>query len=102
MIDDLDFPDVDEPAPDITGRNDAGATQLIPPAFLRRLVAVMSAHGPLPHRTLYCQARGGLAKFWYGDDTSVHYEVWVHQRTQQLELGLHFESNPEYNRALYR
>jgi hypothetical protein len=46
-------------------------------------------------------SRGRLAKFWYGRHGSIHYEIWMHERTMQLEMGLHCESTPEYNLALY-
>lgn len=50
---------------------------------------------------LNCRARSRLAQFWFGADSSVHYELWLHERTSQLELGLHFESSPQRNRELY-
>jgi hypothetical protein len=100
MSDDLD--PFDEPTPMLATRNDAGAAQLIPPAFLRRVLASLNQNPPLPERKLNSQSRGSLAKFWYGLDASIHYEIWVHARTLQLELGLHFESTAEYNQALYR
>lgn len=42
-----------------------------------------------------------LAQFWWGADRSIHYEIWVHERHLRLELGLHMESTPDRNRALY-
>ncbi|HEX8598689.1 MAG TPA: hypothetical protein VF952_09275 [Chloroflexia bacterium] len=48
------------------------------------------------------QARGRLVKFWSGDDASVHYEVWVHEREARLEVGFHMESDETRNAALYR
>jgi hypothetical protein len=98
MLDDENY----NPEPTPTGRNDAGAARLIPPAFVRRVVAAMNESEPLPGRRLNTHARGYLAKFWYGEDGSVHYEIWIHERTQQIELGLHFESTPDYNQSLYR
>lgn len=52
-------------------------------------------------RPLNCNTRYRLAKFWYGRDDSIHYELWVHERTSQLELGLHFEADPATNQMLY-
>jgi hypothetical protein len=85
-----------------SGRNDAGATRLAPATFLRHVVNRVNAGVYRPGQTLNCQLRGSLAKFWYGADGSIHYEIWVHERTAQLELGLHCESTPDYNRALYK
>lgn len=47
------------------------------------------------------QARGRLVKLWSGDDSSVHYEVAIHERNMQLELGLHLEGPTDQNTALY-
>lgn len=38
-----------------------------------------------------------LVGFYYGADPRIHYEVWVQRRTGRLELGLHFEAEPEVN-----
>ena len=37
-----------------------------------------------------------LTKLYY-DRASVHYEVWIQKRRGILELGLHFEGDPESN-----
>ena len=37
-----------------------------------------------------------LTKFYY-DRASVHYEVWIQKRRGIVELGLHFEGDPESN-----
>ncbi len=50
---------------------------------------------------LHMHIRQRLAKFWFGPDGTVHYELWLHERTARLELGLHFESGPQRNLALY-
>lgn len=47
-------------------------------------------------------ARSRLVKFWFGPDNSVHYEVSIHERAAQLEIGLHFEASPERNRSIYK
>ena len=49
----------------------------------------------------HCFARSRLAKFWFGPDDSIHYELWLHERTSQLEIGLHLESSPATNRAIF-
>ncbi|MBI2888017.1 MAG: hypothetical protein HYY02_12510 [Chloroflexi bacterium] len=38
-----------------------------------------------------------LVAFYYGEDLRIHYEVWVQRRTNRLEMGLHFEAEPEVN-----
>lgn len=48
------------------------------------------------------QARGRLVKLWSGDDSSVHYEIAVHERSGQLEIGLHLEGPADQNLALYQ
>ncbi|MDQ5823346.1 MAG: hypothetical protein M3441_03930 [Chloroflexota bacterium] len=48
------------------------------------------------------QARGRLVKFWSGDDASIHYEIWVHEREARLEIGFHMEADEARNAALYR
>ncbi len=37
-----------------------------------------------------------LTKFYYGK-ASTHYEVWIQKRKGIIELGLHFEGEPESN-----
>ena len=37
-----------------------------------------------------------LIKLYY-DHPSTHYEVWVQKRRKEVEVGLHFESDPEAN-----
>jgi hypothetical protein len=70
--------------------------------FLRRLPETVRPLLPEPLRAFQAQPRGGLLKLWYGRDAQIHFEVWAHERTQQLELGLHFEAQPERNEWLRR
>jgi hypothetical protein len=42
------------------------------------------------------RGRGRLLKLDYGHD-EIHYEVWHHQATERLEIGLHFEGSAELN-----
>lgn len=65
-------------------------------AVAREILSHFAKAGDAPHSAV----RGWLAQFWWGDDRTVHYEIAVHDRTLRLELGLHFESTPERNRAL--
>ena len=41
--------------------------------------------------------RHSLVGFYY-EDERVHYEVWVQARAARLEIGLHYEADPECNR----
>ena len=34
----------------------------------------------------------------YRDDPRLHYEVWIQRKTGRIEVGLHFEGEPEANR----
>lgn len=37
-----------------------------------------------------------LVQLHFGDP-AIHYEVWVHARTERIEIGLHFEAERERN-----
>jgi hypothetical protein len=77
-------------------------TELKPAAFLQTVVRRVQGELALLRPDLRTSARSRLAKLWFGTDGSIHYEVWVHDRTAKLELGFHCESTPEYNRLLYK
>ncbi|MBI2165618.1 MAG: hypothetical protein HYU29_04370 [Chloroflexi bacterium] len=38
-----------------------------------------------------------LVKLHYDSKAGIHYEVWVQRRTGRVEVGLHFEGEPEAN-----
>jgi hypothetical protein len=84
-----------EPAPESRG-------QLLPSTFLRQVGRqvqhIAEAHGLRPKT----ETRGRLAKFWFGHSASIHYEIWLHERTMRLEIGLHCESTADHNSLLYR
>lgn len=69
--------------------------------FIAEVSREVSAYFEREKKPVRSQTRYQLAQFWWGADRSVHYELWVHERTLQFELGLHLESTPERNRALY-
>jgi hypothetical protein len=73
---------------------------MLPNEFLRRLPVALRPLLPESLRPFHAQPRGHLLKIWYGTDAQVHFEIWVHDRSQQIELGLHFESKPEHNEWL--
>jgi hypothetical protein len=76
-------------------------SSLLPAAFLGKVTAEVTSRLAAAGTRPESKSMGRLAKFWFGPVSSVHYEIWMHERTLQLELGLHCESSPEYNLALY-
>ncbi len=97
---DIDFEEPTEP--EAPQENDAGTEQMAPPTFLRRVEHEMAAGAGGTKPGLNHSSRGRLAKFWYGEDGSIHYEIWVHERSARFELGLHCESTSDFNRTLYK
>ena len=75
---------------------------MLPNEFLRRLPNAVRLLLPESLRVFQAQPRGRLLKLWYGPDANIHFEVWIHERTQQIELGLHFEAQPQRNEWLRR
>ena len=75
---------------------------LHPGAFLRAVESEVRGRYPDDTHRLSTHLRSRLAQFWFGADRRIHYEVWVHERTTQVEIGLHFESTAARNRQLYR
>lgn len=66
--------------------------------FLRLVADSLGEH--LPQELRDFRVRGpvfSLVGIQYADDPRIHYEVWVQRRTGRLELGLHFEAEPEMN-----
>jgi hypothetical protein len=74
---------------------------LKPSSFVSAVMQEVKRLTKTDSRQLNCNTRYRLAKFWYGRDDSIHYELWVHERTSQLELGLHFEADAATNQKLY-
>src|SRR5689334_18736680 len=72
-------------------------TAMQPNDFLRRLPDAARSHLPSALRGFQVRHRGRLLQLWYGDDARIHYEVWIHDKTVQIELGLHFEATPARN-----
>lgn len=85
------------------GRHETSVNEsLLPGKFLRQLETLIVAHFRDFDRHLSSNTRSRLAQFWFGTDRNIHYEVWVHDRTVQIELGLHFESSEARNRELFK
>jgi hypothetical protein len=100
LYDDMGLP-VESPA-DVSDAISALANRgLKPSSFVSAVMHEVKRLANAGSRQLNCHTRYRLAKFWYGRDDSIHFELWVHERTSQLELGLHFEAAPDRNRELY-
>jgi hypothetical protein len=74
---------------------------MTPSAFVSAVAREVEQYFAKAGRPLHKSMRSWLAQFWWGEDRSVHYELWVHGSTLKLEMGLHFESTGARNRALY-
>ncbi len=70
---------------------------MLPYQFLRRLPEAVRPYLPDMGEPLNMEPHGRLLKIWYGADKAIHYEVAVHERSMQLELGLHCEATPIRN-----
>jgi hypothetical protein len=70
-------------------------------AFVKAVSQEVSAYFARLNRPVRSSVRYHLAQFWWGADRTVHYELAVHERGMQIEIGLHFEASPERNRAIY-
>jgi hypothetical protein len=49
---------------------------------------------------LRSSTRSRLAKFWFNPPDTIHYELWLHERRNLIELGLHFEADAALNSQL--
>lgn len=74
----------------------------LPGTFLREVERDMRRRYQDDSRKLSTHLRSRLVQFWFGADRAIHYEVWIHERLAQIEIGLHFESRVRRNRELYR
>jgi hypothetical protein len=76
-------------------------SNLMPSPFVRTVAQEVLSQVAKPAPQLHTEVRSRLAKFWYGDDAAIHYELSLHENTSQLEIGLHAEASAERNRAVY-
>jgi len=76
-------------------------SNIAPAPFVRQVAATVRERLKSRGSHVNIDVRGRLAKFWYGPDATVHFELWLHENTAQLELGLHAEGPAERNRAVY-
>lgn len=88
----------------VTRREHSGEVNksFLPGTILREVESEMRRRYRDDSRKLSAHLRSRLVQFWFGADRAIHYEVWIHERTAQMELGLHFESTASRNRELYR
>lgn len=66
--------------------------------FLAHVPEVVRAR--LPEHLQDFRVRGpsaSLVKLYYGSDARIHYEVWLQRRAGRVEIGLHFEADPDTN-----
>ncbi|HUP27783.1 MAG TPA: hypothetical protein VM409_05055 [Chloroflexia bacterium] len=79
-----------------------GTTEgMLPSAFLKAVDGEVRSYYKAKGEQINGHLRSRISQFWFGTDRSIHYEVWIHERTLQLEIGLHMESTQERNRAIY-
>ncbi len=71
-----------------------------PASFIAAVAREVKQHYAAQGREPNGHARSRLAQFWWGPVAAIHYEIAVHDRALQLELGLHFEASPAVNRQL--
>jgi hypothetical protein len=100
LYDDMGLP-IESPADVSDAISTLANRGLRPSSFVSAVMQEVKRLTKSDGRQLNCNTRYRLAKFWYGRDDSIHYELWVHERTSQLELGLHFEADPATNQKLY-
>ncbi|HYP41692.1 MAG TPA: hypothetical protein VEX13_15145 [Chloroflexia bacterium] len=101
LYDEMGLP-VESPADVSNAISELANRGLKPSSFVSAVMHEVKRLTKTDSRQLNCNTRYRLAKFWYGRDDSIHYELWVHERTSQLELGLHFEAAPATNQKLYK
>ena len=80
----------------------AASPKYIPPAFVRAVTKDVLAYFERTSNPVHGVARSHLAKFWCTPPQTVHYELWLHHGRNLIELGLHFEDEPDLNDRLFR
>jgi hypothetical protein len=64
--------------------------------FLHLTYDALPERLPEPLRAHHWRVRWSLLQVYF-DSPAVHYEVWVQKKTGRIEIGLHFEGEPEAN-----
>ena len=82
---------------EISAANSAAISAMKTKEFLETLPELVRAQLPPELSEFQVHPRvTSLTKFYYGR-VSVHYEVAIQKRHQMVEVGLHFEGDPETN-----
>ena len=74
---------------------------LRPNKFIRLTAARVQELASSLYTDLRSNVRGHLFQYWRGPTSANHYEVWLHERLNKIELGIHFEGSLTANRAHY-
>jgi hypothetical protein len=64
--------------------------------FLHLTYDALPAQLPDELREHHWRVRWSLLQIYF-DSPAVHYEVWVQRKTGRIEIGLHFEGDPDAN-----
>jgi hypothetical protein len=64
--------------------------------FLRLVLDHLEAETPAELRPWHARQRHAMLQIHYGNPR-VHYELWLQSRSGRVEIGLHFEDEPERN-----
>lgn len=67
--------------------------------FLRRVPDAVRGLLPSELRRFSSGVRWSISQIWFGN-AALHYEVWLRERQNTLEVGLHFEADPLTNARL--
>src|SRR5579883_820366 len=64
--------------------------------FLQEVLSRLEAEVPSTLRPWQARQRHAMLQIHYGNPR-VHYELWLQSRSGRVEIGLHFEDEPERN-----
>lgn len=64
--------------------------------FLQLVLSQLEAETPADLRPWHVRQRHAMLQVHYGNPR-VHYELWLQSRSGRVEIGLHFEDEPERN-----
>jgi hypothetical protein len=89
---------------DSSGRHDTAdsSSKYIPPAFVRAVTKDVLDYFERASVPVHGAARSNLAKFWCTPPQTIHFELWLHHGRNLIELGLHFEDEPDVNDRLFK
>jgi hypothetical protein len=79
----------------------SSASSFRPTGFVAAVARDVKAHYASRGIEPRTEVHSRLAKIWWGEDRAIHYELAIHERMLQLEMGLHFEATAQRNHSLY-